>query len=208
VTAEPIESIAFEQLEGVPATGRDRGIDPFARARAAIEEDRRSAVAEGRAQGLAEGRAEAVGALQPALDALAAALQGFEAAVEEQCAISERRAVELAVVLAEKIVGDALAIRPDLVLSVVAGALRAAAERDHLVVEVNPGDVELVRASAEELSTRVGGVRRLEVVPERRVPHGGCVVRTAEGEIDGRPAEKLLLVRELLEDVLGGPRDA
>jgi flagellar assembly protein FliH len=139
---------------------------------------------------------------------LAAALDGFEAAVEEQCAISERRAVELALVLAEKIVGESLALSPELVLSVVSGALRAAAERDHLVVEVNPEDVELVREATTELSERVGGVRRLEVVPERRVPRGGCVVRTAEGEVDGRPAEKLLLVRELLEDVLGGGDDA
>ena len=84
----------------------------------------------------------------------------------------------------------------------IAGALRRATVRDHLVLEVNPDDFELVHDLAEELANRVGGVRRLDVVAERRVSRGGCVVRTEEGEIDGRVEQQLERAREVVEQAL------
>jgi flagellar assembly protein FliH len=59
-----------------------------------------------------------------------------------------------------------------------------------------------VQGSIDELTGRVGGIHRLEVVGERRVPRGGCVVRTVEGEVDARVGEKLDLAREALADAL------
>ncbi len=76
-------------------------------------------------------------------------------------------------------------------LGVVAGALLRTTDRDHLVLEVNPGDFELVRDAASELAARLGGINRMEVVSERRVGRGGCVVRTEEGEIDARIASQI-----------------
>ena len=69
-------------------------------------------------------------------------------------------------------------------IGVVTGALRRTTVRDQLVLEVHPDDFELVRDAAEDLADRVGGIHRIDVVAERRVDRGGCVVRTVEGEID------------------------
>jgi flagellar assembly protein FliH len=87
--------------------------------------------------------------------------------------------------------------------AVVSGALLRTTDRDHLVLEVNPGDFELVRDSAAELAARLGGISRMEVVSERRVEAGGCVVRTEAGEIDARVSSQLERVRQLLSEARG-----
>lgn len=197
-----MDAYAFEQLETAALVAEERGAsERLSRAFAELEAARAETLARAREEGYAAGLAEARAAIEPAVGALAAALSGLESAVATFCALAEQRAVELALQLAEKVIGESLAHDPSLVLASVTGALRAAAERDHLVVEVNPDDLALVREAAGELEARVGGVRRLEIVPERRVPRGGCIVRTREGEVDARIAEKLALARELVAEV-------
>jgi flagellar assembly protein FliH len=185
-----------------PLSGGDQSADG-ARQAAMAEAERFATLAAAREEGYGVGLAEARERLERAVEALAGAAGGVEAALEEFYVVAERRAVELALVLAEKIVGESLALDPSLVLANVTGALRAAAERDQLVVEVNPDDLEAVREATSDLLSRVGGVHKLEIVPERRVPRGGCVVRTLEGEVDARISEKLLLARELLTEAAG-----
>jgi flagellar assembly protein FliH len=99
---------------------------------------------------------------------------------------AERRAIELALTLAEKIVTQAIEADPELVSSVVSGALRRVIHHGPLVLEVNPADVDLVKASLDDIERTLGGLPHLDVVGERRIARGGCVVRTAEGEIDAR----------------------
>jgi flagellar assembly protein FliH len=167
-----------------------------------IVDDARS---RGHAEGFAAGREQALTALAPAADALAAAVAGAEA---EQAAFldrAERAAVELALALSSKIVGSLVDARPQIVLDVVAGALRRTTVRDELVLEVNPEDFELVRDAAEGIAGRIGGIRRMDVVAERRISRGGCVVRTGEGEIDAQVSEQLARAAELIAEQLGVP---
>jgi flagellar assembly protein FliH len=205
---EPFDFAQLETAPGVASTVSGTAEDRLARALSELEQARREARDDAARDGYAAGLAEARAALAPAVDALGQALAGVEALVAEFCTLAEERAVELAITLAEKIVGEALAADPQLLLAGVSGALRVSAERDHLVVEVNPADLSLVREAADELAGRVGGVHRLEIVPERRVARGGCVVRTLEGEVDARIREKLEVARELLDDAEAATGDA
>ena len=151
-------------------------------------------------EGLAEGLAEAGDRIGSALAALAEAEAAIRAREEEFLRAAERSAVELAIAIAEKIVGGTVAARPETVLDVVGGALLRTASRHRLVIEVNPEDLELASASAEGLAARLGGVQRLDVVAERRIERGGCIVRTEEGEIDARIGAQLDRIAELLAE--------
>jgi len=197
----------FEQLEAAaelvcssstPA-GRAAEIVAEARARAvAIEEEARRA---GREAGFAEGLERAAEEARGPLAALAAAADAVAAARLDAAAAVEARAAELALLVAEKVVAAALEVRPELVCEVVAGALRRVVEHDRLVVEVNPEDAERVRAWAAAGADR--SLDALDVRAERRVPRGGCVVRTAELEIDARVAEQLERAGEVVREALG-----
>ena len=154
-------------------------------------------------QGLARGRDEARAQLQHALQSVQAAEQAAADVRDAYLAKAEAAAVELAFQIAEKVIGAAVAADPQAVLDIVSGALLRTTDRDHLVLEVNPDDFDLVRDAASELAARLGGIRRMEVVSERRVDRGGCVVRTEEGEIDARLSSQIERVRQLLHQVRG-----
>jgi flagellar biosynthesis/type III secretory pathway protein FliH len=187
------EVFTFDALAPLGRPGEERQA-----LQSVVEEARELGHAEGLAQGLAEVRAQ----LQPAASALAEAIAATAAQTDEFLIEAERAAVGLALKLAEKIVGAAIDADPEAVLGVISGALRRATVRDHLVLEVNPADFQLVHDLADELAVRVGGVRRLDVVAERRVSRGGCVVRTEDGEIDARIEEQLERAGEVVAQAL------
>src|SRR4051794_15498126 len=198
----------FDQLFGAASAGSATAVERAgeiiaeaeARARGVVDEARR----EGRDEGFAAGLAEATRTFAPALEALAAAVEDVHAERDAFVARAERHAVELAVQVAEKIIGATLAADADTVLAVVTGALRRTAERDHLVIHVHPDDLATVQAGCDDIAARLGGAGRVEVVAERRIAPGGCVVRTAEGEIDAALDAQLDRVRELFAGILRG----
>lgn len=206
--SEAAAAFVFEQLEArgelvsSGATPAERGAQIVAEARArAVEIE-----AEARTAGFDAGRAEALAQVEQELTepraALLAAIAGIEGLRDEVSAAVELRAVELAVALAERIVSASLDVRPELVLDVVASALRRVVDRDRLAIDVNPDDLPLVR---EWLGSQLEvQVERVEVRGERRVPRGGCVVRTAEGEVDARVGEQLARAEEVLRETFAG----
>jgi flagellar assembly protein FliH len=162
----------------------------------------------GHEEGLEAGMAEARVRVEQALEAVAAAERAMAEMHDRYISESETAAVDLAFQIAEKVIGATIAYDREAVLSVVSGALLRTTDRDHLVLEVNPGDFELVRDSASALAARLGGISRMEVVSERRVEPGGCVVRTEAGEIDARVTSQLERVRVLLAEASGATPDA
>jgi flagellar biosynthesis/type III secretory pathway protein FliH len=200
----PAVEFDFETLEPpappVPAEdAADAVMETLARARAEADALREAA----RAEGYAAGRAEALVALEPALAALA---EGAESLHGEQLAATERlerRAVELAFSLTEKILAGALGVEPERVVEAVRGALRGVVERERITVFVHPDDLELVRAAMDGVRATLGGIEHCEVQAERRVAPGGCVVRTQDGDVDAGVDTKLQRAREVVEAALG-----
>jgi flagellar assembly protein FliH len=188
----------FQELDGwrvdrdrPPAAAPGTEVDPVAEAEG-----------RGHDEGLAAGRALAEAELEPLRAALVAAAAALGAARDDVIALTEARAVELGVILAQKILATALEIDPRHLLSVVEGALRHLVDKDEVVLEVNPADVALVQAEIGSLDASAGGPKSVAVVGERRVSRGGCIVRTREGEIDARIDTQLERAAELLRNCL------
>jgi flagellar biosynthesis/type III secretory pathway protein FliH len=169
-------------------------------ARAEAEADALRAAA--RVEGLREGREEALAALMPALEALNQAAEGVQAAQFARADRLEAHAVDLALFLAEKVLGGALAVQPERVVESVRGALRGIVERERVTVLVHPDDLELVRDALDGMRASLGGIEHCEVQAERRVSRGGAVVRTPDGDVDARVETKLQRAREVVEAAL------
>jgi flagellar assembly protein FliH len=114
----------------------------------------------------------------------------------------ERRAVELALMLAEKILGTALDVDPSLVGDLATGALRRVVSHDRIELDVNPEDVDLVRETLASDKNELASTRRIDVISERRVARGGCVVRTVDGEIDARVEKQLERAAAILREAV------
>ena len=200
------QEFSFEALEapevaaGTPAARAEADAVMAALAHAESEADRLRAAA--REQGLREGREEALAALAPGLEALSQAAEAVQADQFSRADRLEAHAVDLALFLAEKIIGGALAVEPERVLEAVRGALRGIVERERVTVLVHPEDLELVRDSMDAVRASLGGIEHCEVQAERRVSRGGAVVRTPDGDVDARVDTKLQRAREVVEAAL------
>jgi flagellar biosynthesis/type III secretory pathway protein FliH len=196
---------SFEALEApaeVPVPGSHAEADAVMAALAAAEADADALRATAREEGLREGREEALAALTPAFEALAQATEAVQASQHERAERLEAHAVDLALFLAEKIIGGALAVEPDRVVEAVRGALRGIVERERITVLVHPEDLELVRDAMDGMRATLGGIEHTEVQAERRVSRGGAVVRTPDGDVDARVETKLQRAREVVEAAL------
>jgi flagellar assembly protein FliH len=197
---------SFEALEApiaVAASVADTGADVVMAALARAEADADALRAAGREEGLREGREEALAALAPALEALTQAAEAVQADQFRRAERLEAHAVDLALFLAEKVLGGALAVDPGQVVEAVRGALRGIVERERVTVLVHPEDLELVRDAMDGVRASLGGIEHCEVQAERRVSRGGAVVRTPDGDVDARVETKLQRAREVVEAALG-----
>lgn len=199
MTSSP-EPFAFARLAPPPAVDE--------RAQAAEREAALAAARhEGFEAGREAGRAEVEAQVREQLDAALTALAEATALLAEErvraAQAVERKAVELALRIAEKVVAGSIEVDPARVLDVVAGALQRLVERERVTVVVSPEDLELVRQGIEDVAARLGGIEHLEVQADRRVQRGGALVRTADGEVDATIESKLERVRELVAGIVG-----
>lgn len=197
---EPLERPVGLPVAGVGALARSAA-DVLADAEAEADRIREAARSEGFASGHAAGLEQARVELEPAARALASALQEAMAQGDRLAAQLEREAVELVMVVAEKVVAGAVHERPERVLDVVTGALRGLVERRRLTILVNPEDADLVRDRIDAITAELGGVEHCEVQAERRVSRGGALLRTPDGELDVRLDAKLRRAAEVLREV-------
>lgn len=202
--SEPATSYQLEPLEPSDPPPRDLPGRLLAQARAQAERVREDARLQGREQGLAAGHDEARVEVQTCVEVLSEAIAGVQQLREEVSGAVEREAIELALALAEKIVGGALEAKPELVVEVLAGALRRVSGQRGITVLLNPADYEHVRAALERLQAQAGAVELRDLQPDQRVAAGSVVVRTSDGEVDARVETQLERAAEVIALELGG----
>lgn len=174
---------------------------PAGEALEAAAEERRQAVEAARDEGFAAGLAAGREEVGPAVEALAEAVRELGTERERTAAAAEEAAGELALQVAEKVLGTALELRPELVVEVTRGALRRLSEPVAATLLVNPDDAERVRDALGDLGAEHGA--ELTVRAERRVDRGGCTVRTGAGEVDARIGAQLDRAAEIVRESLG-----
>jgi flagellar biosynthesis/type III secretory pathway protein FliH len=109
------------------------------------------------------------------------------------------RTIELAVLQAERHVGEAIAVEPARVTAIAAGALRETRGARQLRIEACPGDV----AALNDLLAALGeGVASIEENSE--LSRGSLVVHTELGRVDARLTPQLSRLAEALREVLRG----
>jgi flagellar assembly protein FliH len=165
---------------------------------AEAEAQRAAGYRAGYAEGVERAREEALAQVREAIDALRAAAAAVErraAELEEEAAPA---AAGLAVEIAARVLRAEVAVRPERVVDVIRGALRRAADRERIVVRVNPADLAVCREAAPDLLATTGGIGRLDFFDDQRVARGSCVLETGSGDIDATFPSQLARIHEAL----------
>ncbi len=91
--------------------------------------------------------------------------------------------LKLSLIVARKIIHREISLDRQIVVNVVAAAVRTVSEQDGIVIRLNPSDYEAV---AEKRNFCLSGdeERRLVLKADETVPLGGCMVDTTMGVID------------------------
>ena len=147
---------------------------------------------EGGLAGEAEARQHAsamLARLKATIDEIAALRTGLLAQTEQDI-------VRLAVAIAERIVRRDVHANPQLLVSVARAAARQLGDNAVATILLQPDDLATIVAQRD--STPESGPIRLDA--DLSLPHGGCVVRSAFGQIDVSLDTQ---IREVLRELLG-----
>ncbi|MFW6032640.1 MAG: FliH/SctL family protein [Phycisphaeraceae bacterium] len=168
-----------------------------------LERGRQAGLEQGLEEGRQQGHAEALEAMQPRFQQLAARLTEAAGQLEQQRKQLDSEAsqavLQFAVAMAEKIVARAIEVEPGRVVDQVVSALGHVLRPLDVKVAIHPEDRPLVEEAMPELVRDFDHLQHIELVADESVGRGGCVVNYGQGRIDatidtqlGRIVETLL----------------
>jgi len=138
---------------------------------------REAARAEGYAEGVAAGRLEAeqaCGRMKQLAESFGNTLDNLDFRLADMV-------LALALDVARQVVAGELAVHPERILDVVNLALKQMAETSREArLLLNPEDAALVRPHLEQVLDK----NRLRIVEDIRIVRGGCLIETAQGDLD------------------------
>jgi flagellar assembly protein FliH len=155
--------------------------------------------------GLEQGRAEVIAGHQ---DNINKAVASLEASMHEMQRIRQRdvehmeaETVRLALAIAKKVIGNQTEHQA-VIQHVVKQAMQKVNDTRHLVIKLNPKDLDTVHDLRQELipADDFGTVFRMEA--DEGVQRGGCVIETKLGDVDARIDTQIKIIEELLVDQL------
>lgn len=159
---------------------------------------------EGYQHGAHEARQHADAELQRTLESLRAQLQqlveDIRAQHEAYLQHAESQMLELTLEVMRKVVREELKLQPAHVLAIVRDTLRRVQRFEHLRLRVNPLDLETVRQHRPTLLQIVDGIEGIEIVEDRRVDPGGCIIETEQGVYDARIRTQLSEIERVLRE--------
>jgi flagellar assembly protein FliH len=131
----------------------------------------------------------------PSLEQAATALRQEKADHLRNC---ERQIVQLATVMAERLVRRELSRQPDITLDLIREALDLAASSGRIRLYLNPADYEALGDRVGPLMARMSEGTTTEIVADPAVTAGGCLVQTEFGHIDQQFQTQLARIAEEL----------
>jgi flagellar biosynthesis/type III secretory pathway protein FliH len=129
---------------------------------------------------------------------MAAELLQMRAAEQTRAAKDLDRSIELACVLAERVLGEVIALAPTRINALAKEALAEARGARQIRIEASPADIPELEAMLNTHDDMP--LATLEAVPE--LTRGSIIVRTELGDVDARLAPQLERLAEALAETL------
>ncbi len=197
---DPIET-ARSLLERAEQVAKKR-LDAAERESERIREE---AHALGYRDGAAAARSEVLEEARPLLGYLRDLGQILSRATEEAVKAAEDAIGRLAIEVAEKVIRHQVSMDGSIVLDMVRESIRRASVKGEVRLRVSAWDLDRVRDFKEDLLRMADEATGIEIVEDPRVEPGGCIVETAFGCVDARPASQL---REIGRAFFGNGHDS
>jgi flagellar assembly protein FliH len=147
---------------------------------------------EARERGMAEARnrmaSEIAKAAEPLRERLTQTLDELASLRSTLTSRTERDLVRLALEIAKKIVHREVTIDHEIALTLTRVALSRLHNRAAATIRLHPDDYSYVCAHREQINS----MGAIEIVEDRSIGRGGCLIQTEMGDIDGRIEQQFM----------------
>lgn len=158
--------------------------------------------------GMEEGRRQAERGLANVFKSLREGVSALTGVRQRLLKESEEDLLRLAIMIARKIVQREIAQDQQVLASLIATALGGCAERDRVVVRLNPDDYAQVSANRQAYLSGLGEDSQVTLTPDDNVGPGGCLVETVTGTVDARIESQIDEIYRVLLEERSAPAEA
>ncbi len=155
--------------------------------RSQAEEYRQRGYEEGYHQGYEEGKAH-----------LTETILGLNRENEERFKQLEPQLVQLAVRIAEKLIGEQLTLTPETITNIVRNALGAVRHQQEIYMRVNPDDYEMIINEKPRLLDALSRARDIDIRADPTIERGGCLIESEIGTIEATLSQQLKTIEKIL----------
>jgi flagellar assembly protein FliH len=193
VTAEVEETRrrAREEEAAIIAGAEKKAAKIEEEARAEFEGKRKEAEVEGRVAGYGEGYAEGKAEVDRLIERIQVILERAQNLREDILADTEQQIIDLALLIARKVVKTISENQKTVVLQNIAQALKKIKARGAILIRVNIADLKLTTEHSKTFIQMMEGAKNVQIVEDSSVDPGGCIIETDFGEIDARISSQL-----------------
>ena len=192
------KSSTEDQAQVIISQAEEEATDIIARAHLEAEEIKSSAYQEGFETALKELETAQSDLKQRGMELEADAVRQ----VEDFWRIIEPDLLRLSVDIAGKILRREIPENQDFVINTIKAGLVQLREKRELKIRLNPSDYEFAREHKEEIVTSFDGMQSLELIEDRRVDEGGCIIESENGHLDARIGSQLAQTEKALLEAL------
>jgi type III secretion protein L len=119
---------------------------------------------------------------------------------EQMLRTASKDMLELSFKISEKIIGKQLELDKSIIMDIVAQALQTVRQSKQITVRVNPDDAKALKATKEELLELLGHGRMIDVVEDKKVEKGGCIIESEVGIVDAQLSKQLDRLKKVLTE--------
>ena len=111
---------------------------------------------------------------------------------------ANRELMDLAFKIAEKIIGKQIEIEPQTIISIVKQAMQNVRGSKQLTIRVHPNDAKILKENDEELQEALGRQRMIDIVEDKKVNPGGCIIESEIGTVEAQLQTQLERLKKIL----------
>jgi flagellar assembly protein FliH len=182
---------AEEEAASIIAEAEKKAAEIAEGAGTEFEEKRKEAEEAGRKAGREEGYAEGKAEAERLIERLQVILERSQDLRADILADTEQQIIDLALLIARKVIKTISESQKTVVLQNVVQALKKVRARGTILIRVNIADLKLTTEHSKTFIQMMEGAKGVQIVEDSSVDPGGCIIETDFGEIDARISSQL-----------------
>ncbi len=116
----------------------------------------------------------------------------------------EQEILNLLLVMAKKVIQHEVETSPELIKYAVREALKYVVENSKVRIRVHPQDFAFVDEVKQSFLNEIAGLKYVEMIEDRNIMQGGCVLETDFGDVDATTDSQLAGIGAAIDKVLKG----